>query len=345
MNKEREKKNPTMNILANFFTDVFYNSIYLMSRKMKKSTDLGITDIYRGEVISYRNSIRASNDSYITLMETLCEFINKKAGHQLIRLPGLIKAIVTAFVPKEYISSMSGNDEDEMARSIITTIINEFTGEVLGPKFLKQIIDDHNNRSNTAEWHACLMNIQEECKVYIFKSFADLHSGGAGIIESNEIVSTYRKKLEIAKSKIKELLGTIAEYELVIDRLSEMVDVLSKDVQRYKSRSSSKPIDYDRSNSIRKDNKSIKRDDRDSAEIQPQQTTSKHDITPSVKPVAQMERRTDPFADDTDVESNGSNDDTDDTDDSKSNDESISSNDNDVDGLFGDDILKSIRRD
>ena len=145
---------PIFEIIGSHMVDVFYNKLY---RKAVEDTRKGqhesITDGYRFIIGVYISSIADLSsphcDEEIIAMHTFYQ--SQHRGGVSIQFAEFEDQFLSHIIPQDYFRSFTSIDKDKVFREVIIKVILEFSREILRPKMLSRVVDNHTEQSNVVD--------------------------------------------------------------------------------------------------------------------------------------------------------------------------------------------------
>ena len=146
MNRENYDKTfiSTADIISAYFTDIFYNDLYLKAReRVKAGSSNSITDAYKSNIVAYMYGINDRN-MYMKVILNLHEYYRVKTAFNSIIFSDFEDRILTQFIPMEYFHDFTSDDKDTTLFAITKNTVQTACDKVLSASQLRLIIDQRN---------------------------------------------------------------------------------------------------------------------------------------------------------------------------------------------------------
>ena len=138
-------------VIAAHLTHVFYNELYSAAQTAAtQNSGLSITDAYTSYLRTYYSGMVSKGTSVQWFRQLILHLkmqLERYLGTQYITTQECIETITSAFVPEDFLSTLTAEDKSTVVHTCLGDVIGEMINSLSG-EHLRMIIDDHNNRSN-----------------------------------------------------------------------------------------------------------------------------------------------------------------------------------------------------
>jgi len=195
------------NVISCHFVDMFYNHIYITARTRYKNdrsvdkTKTSITEEYKHAIIHYINAINNKREYYVKTIERLHTYFQMNTKFSTINLNEFIDLILQHYLPEEHFSILSEPEKEFFINKIVVHIIKELGCRLLETKYLKMVIDNHNNVANAKQWIDLMVEIQVLERDNIFKKFARKISNKADTVSIDVLDNIKQNFSKVLKEK------------------------------------------------------------------------------------------------------------------------------------------------
>lgn len=138
-------------VIAAHLTHVFYNELYSAAHTAStQNSGLSITDAYTSYLRTYYSGMVSKGTSVQWFRQLILHLkmqLERYLGTQYITTQECIETITSAFVPEDFLGTLTAEDKSTVVHTCLGDVIGEMINSLSG-EHLRMIIDDHNNRSN-----------------------------------------------------------------------------------------------------------------------------------------------------------------------------------------------------
>jgi len=225
----------TFEILSVFFTNIFYNELYLSSlSQTQQSSASSITDLYKKKLIMYYGQMNSDVNKWFNnfIVRIKLEY-DKHTKHIFITNAECIDNMCTAFVPTDFIKSIVPNKKFSIVFNCIRSVVSNMISEI-GQQHLTLIIDERKDKDSIVTIKESFMNQFMAEREKMFGKFIDSHTRETRTTVSAETVKRIRDESEITKkengallSKIRSMMLEDTTSKREIERLTNTINILS----------------------------------------------------------------------------------------------------------------------
>lgn len=218
-------------IVGSYFVDQLYNIIYKKAKNKWTNTNTqeSLTFIYIEHVQKYAYLIDKSRGARRERLEDLFEYYISKTKFKSYVYSDFLNVITKELFPTDYFDGLKLSQKQEIFEKTVVDVLNEFISK-LEKGYMQYIIDDHDNRDNTALLRDlfidCLLYKREEWYVEIDKK----RRGDRKEFVPKGIVDKITIERNSLIKKIKELTHTYEsekkEYDKNQNKLMETCQTL-----------------------------------------------------------------------------------------------------------------------
>lgn len=192
-------------IVGAYFVDIFYNHLYLTSKKNHKlypsdSRTRSLTDEYKLALDAYYTGITKDQKYYEKTIKGILESYRTFTKFSTISMSDFIDDLLQQYLPEEHFKVLNSNEKFFFLNKILTSVVEQFINKVSQIHMMKMIIDDHDNENNTRQWVDAIVDIQIIQREETFNMFIKLNRGKSHV--DDRIDAEVVKKITEDRTKL-----------------------------------------------------------------------------------------------------------------------------------------------
>jgi hypothetical protein len=225
----------TFEILSVFFTNVFYNELYLSAfSQTQQASATSITDLYKKKLIMYYGQMNNDVNKWFNnfIVRIKLEY-DKHTKHIFITNAECIDNMCTAFVPTDFIKSIIPNKKFSIVFNCIRSVVSNMIAEI-GQQHLTLIIDERKDKDSIITIKESFISQFIAEREKMFGKFIDSHTRETRTTVSAETVKRIRDESEKTKKENNILISKIRSMSLdetnnkrEIEKLTNAINVLN----------------------------------------------------------------------------------------------------------------------
>ena len=225
----------TFEILSVFFTNIFYNELYLSSfSQTQQANASSITDLYKKKLILYYGQMNNDVNKWFNnfIVRIKLEY-DKHTKHIFITNAECIDNMCTAFVPTDFIKSIIPNKKFSIVFNCIRSVVSNMIAEI-GQQHLTLIIDERKDKDSIITIKESFISQFIAEREKMFGKFIDSHTRETRTTVSAETVKRIRDETEKVKKENNILISKLRSMSLdetnnkrEIERLTNAINVLN----------------------------------------------------------------------------------------------------------------------
>jgi hypothetical protein len=233
----------TINVISSWVVNTFYNYLHQQAVQIHTSgRSSSVTDAYKFIVRQYLDSFN-DGEGYRRNLTALHKYYMDNTRYSSIPFDEWMRDVLKQFVPIDYFSIMSNNQQDVTLRCIIVNSINQFSSDVVCTQILDTLITSHDNPNliqiMKKNMSSALIFEREKLFQALFKSsigvtdnkpMNNMKTEITKLIEENVILKNKNKK---AIAALKSSLEKLKERDVVISNLLKKNSELVSNSDKY----------------------------------------------------------------------------------------------------------------
>jgi len=205
-------------IIGSFFTDTFFNHIY-MNARIKVSRNSSLMDEYVKKLQLYIIGIKNNQKCYINVFNQLHMYYNT-VTNQSTTMSEFINIIINACIPPSFINQMNNSNKQELVSNIICDLVSNLAVYISSPNIIKHIVIDHTTYAEDT------IRILQDYSIHILVN-KKINILNKFLKETGEVeVSNNSGEMVIGFKKIIKKL--LYERNELIEQITELNDQLKK---------------------------------------------------------------------------------------------------------------------
>lgn len=223
-------------IIAAYFTDIFYNDLYLKARdnhNINGNDQTTLTDEYRKIILRYEYGLCKSDNKnyYQSVIKELLEYYRVHTKYKTILMHEFVDSILKEFLPNEHFEILTSNEKYFFLNKIIVSIVRHFIEKIVTDNMLKIVIDNHWDDDNPEIFKEQLIDIQIIEREKLFSKFVkeELKKNGHNNTVDADFLDKMKKDRDILCKKIEELIKEKCEIQAKWEQSKKIVEELYKE--------------------------------------------------------------------------------------------------------------------
>ena len=227
----------TFEFLAVHFANVFYNELYGLAKSnvASKQKISSLTVEYKGLLLTYNKHMDKEKQQFVDSAIGGVKRYYETYTQSVVTTNSCISRITSAFVPEDYISSLS----QTMRLSIMYTNISNVVLELLTKIYrdevmLRQIIDKRNNE-NMSQIKDLIVRMLLVRRDQIYKDFAKAQTGTEGstlLADMKAELAEYKKKYTELEAQHRKMTVEMRENQELLSRQGK---IISQELEKHKA--------------------------------------------------------------------------------------------------------------
>jgi hypothetical protein len=146
-----------LDVAGSCITDIAFNHLYDRAIAVHEKTSRGLAECYRQTLSEYINESDSPRFCSV-LLNSIHHYTRMSTIYNDISYPNCINLYASLFVPQMYIGSLTSEQKLNILSMIFSRSVHEFASAII-QRYIRCIIDDHNDPSNVEELQDCILKI------------------------------------------------------------------------------------------------------------------------------------------------------------------------------------------
>lgn len=238
MNRENYSKKTlsTFQILSAYFTDQFYNHLFLKARdkhELHGNEETSLTQEYTKIVLAYKDGLCQSKNReyYSTTIKAILEYYRACTKYRTIGMNEFIDNVLSQFIPEEHFKILTIQEKYFFLNRIIVNVVLEFTRCILSIDMLVLVIDQHWKSGNADKCKEQLVDIMLIEREKLFSKFVkeELRKSGYRDMVDVELLDKLKADRDIMSEQFQKVLSEKCRLESENDKLKKIIKCLYDD--------------------------------------------------------------------------------------------------------------------
>lgn len=145
-------------IIGAYFTDIFYNHLYVKAVERSRECDKSVTDLYKSNISAYMFGIKKPERCKQVIM-SLHEYYRTVTKFASVTLKDFEDTVLSQFIPAEYYGDFNEKQKDAALANIVSRTSTDFGNYILRPENIRRFVDGHSNKVNVAQLQDSIFDI------------------------------------------------------------------------------------------------------------------------------------------------------------------------------------------
>lgn len=128
-------------IIGSFFTDIFFNHIYV-NAKIKVPKESSLIDEYIKKLQLYLIGIKNNQDCYLSVMQNLVKYYNTVTKSKL-DYNSFVSLIITKCIPPIFVEQFTTFNKQEIVSNIICDLVSNLATYIASPNIINHVVIEH----------------------------------------------------------------------------------------------------------------------------------------------------------------------------------------------------------